>query len=529
MGPKPPVGTSGTLGTLGTLGALGALAACARPAASPASAPAPAAAPRRSPATPLEGGATAADASHLLARLTFGARPGEARTVAAAGLARWLDRQLHPARIEDAAGVAALAPFAAALAGPEELRAAEAEAMGGGDAGPKRARKMARREGVLEAEMTAVARHVASERQLLEVMVDFWTNHFSVSLQKGRVRYLAADFVERAVRPHALGRFGDLLEATARHPAMLLYLDNAQSVAPRPGSRQALRGRGLNENYARELLELHTVGVAARYTQEDVIAVARILSGWSVAGDEFVFRWRMHDDGEKTAMGRVFPAGGGQGEGVALLAHLAAHPATIDHVCRRLCGRLVADDPPAAVVAAAAAAWRATGGEMAAVVRAIAGAPGFWDPAVRGAKLKSPLELVVSAVRAVGGEVDGIGLARMLNRLGQPPLLAPAPTGYADTRDAWLSTAGALDRMDFALALAAGRVPGVRVAIDRILGDPAAGVTALLDRLDAMVAGGLTPATREVIARWLVRAPSRAQAGRLALALTIASPEFQHQ
>jgi uncharacterized protein (DUF1800 family) len=480
----------------------------------------PASPPPAAPATPLAGGATIDDAIHLLSRVAFGPRPGQAQAVIALGLAKWLDTQLYPTQIVDTAGVNALAPFQGALASPDDLRAAEE--MRDVD----QTKQMAKREHVLETQMTAIARHVASERQLNEVLVDFWTNHFSVSLQKGRVRYLGADFVERALRPHALGTFVDLLKATARHPAMLIYLDNAQSVAPRPGSRQALRGRGLNENYARELLELHTVGVGAGYTQDDVIAVARILSGWSVVDDEFVFRSRVHDDAAKTVMGRAFAAGGGEAEGVALLDFLANHPATIERVCRRLCTRLVADEPRREVIEAATDAWRRSNGEIAAVVRAIVSHPAFWS--ARGAKIKSPLELVVSAVRAVDGVVDGIGLARTLTRMGQPLLLAPAPTGYSDASDAWLSTAGALDRMDFALAVAAGKLPGTKLDIDRILPDEPEAQT--LDRLSAFVAGGFTPATRAVLARYMnvPKLPAR-QRRVVALALTLASPEFQKQ
>lgn len=465
----------------------------------------PARTPVAAPRTPLEGGATLADASHLLARLSFGATPDEPRRVLAGGLAAWLDRQLRPGAIVDAAGVAALAPFASALGNPDELRADEDEAQ------RETTKGMAKREHVLETQMTAIARHLASERQLLEVMVDFWTNHFSVSLQKGRVRYLAADFVEKTIRPHALGRFADMLLATARHPAMLIYLDNAQSVAPKPGTRPALKGRGLNENYARELLELHTVGVAAGYTQDDVLAVARILSGWSVVDDEFVFRSRVHDDGMKTVMGKTFPAGSGEQEGRELIAYLAAHPSTIAHVCKRLCARLVADDPPPDVVAAASAAWTKTGGEIAEVVRAIVGEPAFWAASHRGAKLKSPLELVVGSLRAVGATVDGVGPARLLARLGQPLFAAPAPTGYADASSAWLSTAAALERMEVALAIAAKRIPGVQVPND------------------ANVDDRLTPETRALIERRTRGIPSMEQRRVLALALALASPEMQYQ
>jgi uncharacterized protein (DUF1800 family) len=490
------------------------------------------------PATPLDGLATTADAAHLLARLTFGPRPGEAERLARRGLSAWLEAQLRPGELADPAGAAALAPFRDALAPPADLEDAAldmaAMAQDGEPGGGKPAKAMARRELVLDTQMTAIARHVASERALLEVMTDFWTNHFSVSLQKGKVRFLAADFVETAIRPRALGRFADLLSATARHPAMLFYLDNAQSVAPRPGTRPALRGRGLNENYARELMELHTLGVAAGYTQDDVVAVARILSGWGVADGRFVFRPRLHDDGEKRVLDQRFAAGGGEQEGVRLLDFLAAHPSTIEHVCRQLCIRLVADVPPADAIAAARAAWCATGGDIAQVVRAIVRAPVFWRAEHRGNKIKSPLELVVSAVRAVAGEVDGSGLAKVMARLGQPPLLAPAPTGYADSSAAWLSTAGALERMDFALGLAAERLPGVRLALDQVVPVPAGEPLAVwrgatLARLEAMIAGGFAATTRGVIARWIARPNQPAQARTLALALALASPEFQRQ
>ena len=491
------------------------------------------------PATPLEGGANAADAAHLLARLSFGAKPGQAEVVVQQGLPVWLDAQLKPASIDDAAGVAALAPFKDALKPADELEDAallEAAAMiqDGEVGGDKKATNMAKRELVLETQMTALARHVASERQLLEVMTDFWTNHFSVSLQKGKVRFLAADFVETVVRPLALGRFVDLLKATARHPAMLVYLDNAQSVAPRPGTMPALRGRGLNENYARELMELHTLGVDGGYTQADVINVAKILSGWGVADGAFQYHPRLHDDGAKVVMGEKFAAGGGEQEGKRLLEYLATHPATINHVCKRLCMRLVADDPPKDVVEAASTAWLTSGGDIAAVVRAIVHAPAFWRPEIRGSKIKSPLELAVSMVRAVGGELDGTGLAKVMVKLGQPPLLAPAPTGYADSAAAWLSTAGALERMDVALGLAAERLPGVRVALDRTLPLPATETpeqwrVATLSKIDAMVAGGLSPPTRAVIERWIARPKQPQQARTIALALALASPEFQRQ
>jgi uncharacterized protein (DUF1800 family) len=282
------------------------------------------------------------------------------------------------------------------------------------------------------------------------------------------------------------------------------------------------------------LMELHTLGVDGGYTQDDVINVARILSGWGVADGAFQYHPRLHDDGAKIVMGENFAAGGGEQEGNRLLEYLATHPATIKHVCKRLCMRLVADDPPKDVVEAASTAWLTTGGDLAAVVRAIVHAPPFWRPEIRGSKIKSPLELAVSMVRAVGGELDGTGLAKVMVKLGQPPLLAPAPTGYADSAAAWLSTAGALERMDLALGLAAERLPGVRVALDRTLPLPASETpeqwrVATLSKLDAMVAGGLSPPTRAVIERWIARPKQPQQARTIALALALASPEFQRQ
>ncbi|MFT3691655.1 MAG: DUF1800 domain-containing protein [Kofleriaceae bacterium] len=490
------------------------------------------------PATPLEGGATVADATHVLARLSFGAKPGQADAVLASGLSAWVDQQLKPASIDDAAGLAALEPYKDALkpmADLEDAAELEAAAMiadGEADGNEKKAKNKAKRELLLETQMTALARHVASERQLLEVMTDFWTNHFSVSLQKGKVRFLAADFVEHAIRPLALGRFIDLLKATARHPAMLVYLDNAQSVAPRPGTKPAKKGRGLNENYARELMELHTLGVDGGYTQDDVIAVARVLSGWGQQDGQFQFHPRLHDDGAKTVMGQAFPAGGGEGEGDRLLEFLATHPATIRHVTKRLCMRLVADEPPKDVMDAATATWLTSGGDIAAVVRTIVHAPGFWRPEMRNAKIKSPLELAVSAVRAVGGTLDGPGLAKVMTRLGQPPLLAPAPTGYADSTAAWLSTAGALERMDIALGLAAERLQGVRIELERVMPLPAGPPTdqwrvTTLAKIDAMVT--LSPETRAVIEKWMQKPKQAQQQRTIALAMALASPEFQRQ
>jgi uncharacterized protein (DUF1800 family) len=385
---------------------------------------------------------------------------------------------------------------------------------------------------------------VTSERQLFEVMADFWTQHFNVSLAKGADRVLLPTYIETTIRPRALGRFDDLLLATARSPAMLFYLDNAQSVAPGsrpPGFDRAARRRpelaerlprGINENYARELLELHTLGVDGGYTQRDVQEVARILTGWSIErpalGAGFVFNAWAHDRGDKVVLGVRF-AQGGEREGRELIAMLARHHATRHHVSAKLCARLVADDPPDGCVDAAVAAWHHADGDIGAVLRAIVRSPDFWSArAIRG-KVKTPLEFVVSAVRAVGGTPDSTPrLAQVVARLGQPLYLQPAPTGYPETQADWVNSGALLQRMNVAVALAANRLPGARVDLDAAL--PTADADALLDRVSQVVLGGAMSAhTRQVLRRQLADVPDPAQARALAIGLALGGPEFQRQ
>jgi uncharacterized protein (DUF1800 family) len=354
-------------------------------------------------------------------------------------------------------------------------------------------------------------------------MTDFWANHFNVFAAKGVVRVFAGDYLERALRPHALGRFSELLLATARHPAMLIYLDNA-------GSRR----EGLNENYARELLELHTLGVDGGYTQDDVREVARILTGWSVervkvGSFSFAFRAKAHDRRAKTVLGEAFPKGGKEQEGVRLLEMLARHPSTARHLARQHCARFVADEPPESCVAAASRAFTASDGDIKVVLRAIASDASFWSQQARGGKLKKPLELVASAARAVGARPDGsLELASTLEELGEPLLEERVPTGYPDSAPEWASAGGMLARMAFAGRLAAGEVPGLVFDWEELKPVPdSPELVAWLGRelLGAPASSRTVQLVREEVAGLSDFEQRRATA----LALMLGSPEFQRQ
>ena len=483
-------------------------------------------------------------ALHALNRLAYGPRPGEVDSVARIGVMRWIEWQLRPEKIRDESVASRerrftlLAYDRADLAqryvtAQQERRRMRQE----GDSSPGPMKEFRQLGGELQE--LAVMRAAMSERQLREVMVDFWTNHFNVFVGKGADRFLTPSYIEETIRPNAMGRFGDLLLATARSPAMLFYLDNAQSVAP--GSSPLARGRGsqgartaLNENYARELLELHTLGVDGGYTQQDVIAVARILTGWGIdrprQGAGFAFHERLHDRGDKTVLGTTFPAGHGEDEGVRLLRMLAREHATMHHVSRRLCARFVADDPPDGCVDAAVAAWEHTDGDIRAILRAIFTSPDFWAPQTQRAKVKTPLEFVVSALRAVGAEPDSTSrLAQVVARLGQPLFLQPAPTGYGETEAQWVNSGALLARMNAAVALAAGRLPGASIDLDAVV-PLTADRGALVDAVNARILGGTMSAhTRTVILRQLEGVAGDETARALAVGLAIGGPEFQKQ
>ncbi len=494
---------------------------------------------------------TARDSAfHALNRLAYGARPAEADSVARVGVMRWIERQLDPDHVPDPRLGERERQFKildydrADLAGRyrdaiRERQRMQREAAAAGDtlrprgAGPMREF----RELGGELQQLAIVRAAVSERQLREVMVDFWTNHFNVFVGKGADRFLLPSYIEETIRPRALGNFQDLLIATAQSPAMLFYLDNAQSVAPgssppfrafreRATAGQAVRSRptGINENYARELLELHTLGVDGGYTQQDIIEVARIFTGWSIEPPErgagFVFRDWAHDRGAKHVFGLTFHDDG-RDEGIALLKFLANQHATMHHVSAKLCARFVADDPPDGCIDAAVAAWQKTHGDIRAVLRAIFTSPDFWSAQAIRSKVKTPFEFVVSAVRATGVEPDDTPrLAQLVARLGEPLYQQPAPTGYAETEARWVNSGALLARMNAALALAkeCSSIPAI---------DDHAQLVAAID--EKLLAGTMSAHTKSVILEQLADITDSVQARALAVGLALGGPDFQRQ
>jgi uncharacterized protein (DUF1800 family) len=506
---------------------------------------------------------------HVLDRLGYGPRPGDVERVRAMGLARYIEGQLRPESIPDAAADQALAPYrtlsmatADLLREYPRLNPSDAQRRQALDMSPRPLRETTvadRAPGRIVAELQAakVARTVASERQLQEVMVDFWFNHFNVYAQKSSVRWMVTSYERDAIRPHALGRFADLVLATARHPAMLYYLDNWISVRPDlPPGPAGGRRAGLNENYARELMELHTLGVDGGYTQEDVVEVARCFTGWSIDRPQeegrFVFRPRAHDGGAKRVLGHVIAPGGGEQDGVRVIEILARHPSTARFIATKLARRFVSDDPPPALVNRAARVFLRTGGDIRAVVESIVVSKEFFSEEVFRAKVKTPLELVASAVRALDGQLPepaGAGpatileralvgggaatLARAITRLGQPLYEAQPPTGYPDRAEAWVNAGGLVGRMNFAATLAANRQPGVRVDLSAFARDlEGRAADQALERLvSRLLPGGASAETREAVGRRLApggRVASTAELPR-AVALALASPEFQRR
>jgi uncharacterized protein (DUF1800 family) len=295
---------------------------------------------------------------------------------------------------------------------------------------------------------------------------------------------MVTSYERDVIRPHVLGKFKDLLQATAESPAMLFYLDNFQSVDPDAMERiekrrgvQAKNRRGLNENYARELMELHTLGVDGGYTQRDVREVARCFTGWSIRdpgqGGGFEFRERLHDPGPKTVLGVKIRAGGGIEDGLKVLDILAHHHSTARFISKKLAMRFVADNPPQPLIDKMARTFTSKNGDLRAVMETMFNSPEFWSQGAYRAKLKSPLEMVASAVRALGAEVDfSFALSQQLAQLGQPLYRKQEPTGYTNAGDEWVNSAALLGRMNFSMALAANRIPGVKVDVSRFGDEP---------------------------------------------------------
>jgi uncharacterized protein (DUF1800 family) len=315
-------------------------------------------------------------------------------------------------------------------------------------------------------------RAVYSNKQLEEVLTDFWFNHFNVFFDKGADRDYVTSYERDVIREHVLGKFHDLLLATAESPAMLFYLDNWESVGANSEQMQNLRGkgqkRGLNENYGRELMELHTLGVDGGYTQKDVTEVSRCFTGWTIhnpqRGGQFEFNPRFHDNGEKIVLGVKIPAGGGMDDGLKVLDMLSKSPATAHFVAKSLAMRFVSDKPSEVLVDRMAKTFLSTDGDLREVMRSMFTSPEFWAPENFHAKVKTPLEMMASALRATNADVDySFLLAQQLNVMGQPLYRKVEPTGYSLKNADWLNSAALLGRMNFALALVSNRIPGIKV------------------------------------------------------------------
>ena len=518
---------------------------------------------------------------HVLNRLGFGPSPGDIERVRRIGLEKYIDGQLRPEALADAGMAGRLAGLDTLTMSSRDLaedyfvpalmerRRAQQEAASqpAGDTTSKRDMRtpaqmelmQGQRRVLTDLAQQKILRAVYSERQLNELMVDFWFNHFNVFAGKGQVRNYLTEYERDAIRPNVLGKFRTLLEATAQSPAMLFYLDNWQSAAPegaqtaaplnnrarrnlmpgRPGRRgrigtprtiadlppaaQNRRPRGLNENYARELMELHTLGVDGGYTQKDVQEVARAFTGWTIAnprqGGGFQFEPRMHDDGEKIVLGHRLKPGGGQRDAEEVLDMLAAHPSTARFIATKLARRFVADQPPAAIVERAAARFRDTKGDIREVVRTIVTSPEFFAASAYRAKVRTPFEFVAAALRATSADtMNAMPLVQAMRELGMPPYGCQPPTGYADRADAWVNTGALLNRMNFAVALTNGRLRGVRS------GGAGNAVTLEAARdsiVDGVLAGDLASSTSRTVAR--ASTPSQA------VALLLGSPEFQRR
>jgi uncharacterized protein (DUF1800 family) len=425
-------------------------------------------------------------AQHALDRLAFGARPGDVDRVLTMGVDRWIEQQLYPERLSDGAVEARLEKYETLTWSDDEAmknialplfeaRRARKNQQSANDESAKRIRmpREQRPQRIVD-ELSAqrILRAAQSERQLNEVMVDFWMNHFNVFAGKNIDRFLIASYERDAIRPRIWGRFEDLLLATAKSPAMLVYLDNVRS-----------RNGAINENYAREIMELHTLGVDGGYSQNDVTELARVFTGWSIARPKdgsmgFVFRKAVHDRGTKRVLG-VTLAGGGLDEGERMIRFLARQPATAHHIATKLCQRLVADDPPPALVDRVAKRFLETNGDLRATVKAVIEAPELWSPANLRAKTKSPFEYAISALRATNATIDNpLPLARELKNIGEPLYFAQPPTGYSDRSEDWSNSGALVARLNFATALAANKMPGIRVttsdpiALAKQLGGP---------------------------------------------------------
>jgi len=428
---------------------------------------------------------------------------------------------------------------------------------------------------VAELGMAKVTRAVYSNRQLQQVMDDFWFNHFNVFAGKGEDRYYLTSYERDVIQPHALGKFKDLLTATAKSPAMLFYLDNFLSADPRASQRlateramrqQTRRGRfggpwparptgnpqkaakknerGLNENYGRELMELHTLGVDGGYSQKDVTEVARCFTGWTIDKPrqyaEFKFDERLHDPGPKSVLGKKIQAGGIK-DGEQVIDLLVHHPNTAKFISSKLARRFVSDNPPPSLVNRMAGTFKSSDGDIRAVLKTMIWSPEFWSREAYRAKIKTPFELVVSAARATGSDVDTpLPLLQWIGRIGEPLYQCQPPTGYADKAEAWVNTGALLNRLNYSLALAGNRMRGARTDVTSLLGmDSSTDARVALDRAVQVFLGGqAAPTTVETLEKQL-KNPQVLQAKLddpqkqvdlgVVAGLVLGAPEFQRR
>jgi uncharacterized protein (DUF1800 family) len=510
---------------------------------------------------------------HALARLTFGARPGDAERVAKIGVDAFINEQLDPYSIDDSAldkkleklptlylSTPILAeqynppkPSPTPMASPTPADATPTP-VPSPTATPKPTPTPKNPQMVInELQRAKLLRAVYSNRQLYELVVDFWENHFSIYGNKDATRWTMTAFDRDAVRPYAMGRFRDLLGATAKSPAMLYYLDNWQSSLlreyPATKDKPARKTGGINENYARELLELHTMGVDGGYSQKDVQEVARCFTGWSIRKPNeeglFVYNPGNHDNGEKTVLGVKIPAGGGIADGERVLDILAKHPKTARFIATKLARRFLGDNPPQIVVERAAKAFLASEGSITETLRSILTSPQFFAVSTYRNKVKSPFEFVVSALRATGAETDGQRpVLDWVARMGQPVYGRLTPDGYPDMSAEWLSNNDLLARFNFSSALGLGGIKGTSVnslsfgdldsptkrtaAARQILGEGVSAKT--LAGLQALKIETAAPAT--IIPAAAKRddgTSARKALGGQIVALLLGSPEFQRK
>ena len=515
-------------------------------------------------------------AAQAIGRLTFGPRPGEVDRVNAAGTDRWIERQLSPDGIADVAleGVLQGLPvwsmplkvltdsfppqdvyirklrIVRGLAPNAQLQLTPADSIA------LKAMNDRGNQYFNQFQAAKVVRAQMSERQLVETLTDFWENHFSVYVGKMPTRFTLLEYDRDIIRPRVLGKFRDLLGAVAHSPAMLYYLDNVQSAADSnhmtlPEYRQAEksgrrpvnhRRNGLNENYGRELLELHTLGVDGGYTQKDVIAVARALTGWTLddprAGGGFIFREGMHDAEPKVVLGHTLSGGRGVEDGEDVLDIVARHPSTARYVAFKLARRFVSDTPGKALVERAAETFRRTDGDLREVLRTILTSPEFFARAAYRAKVKSPFELVLSARRIMNASPDtSASTAFQIQRLGQQLFGHLAPNGWPETGDQWINAGSLLDRINFGVQVGGGRLrfapaeqwPGWALLSAMPLDRQVDGV------VDQLLGGNVSPETRSILfkgqnplAAANAPAPVRPSLKDL-LGIALGSPEFQRR